>query len=137
MTAAWRAPGLHWHAQVCRGDAKVAAPEAVLYTPYAVAAWTAHRIRRSAGQLSVWAADENRWRGIGDPADTARIRLELLLIAARGESVHLSVTSPAQHYLIQAVTSRECAEHGVFPESLAEHCRNPCDDYLSVAWDAL
>jgi hypothetical protein len=54
-----------------------------------------------------------RRRNLGDARGVGRVRLEVLLIAARGDSVHVVSRSVlGNHALsVEAVDSIECAEH--------------------------
>jgi hypothetical protein len=130
----WRKDGLHWHAyreehlEVPPIPSVVGAgrPVAVLCTPHAVSGWMGHTLSRTPTGVLLWAAGERRWVSIGNGLELARLRLEVLLHAAWGESVHLSVSTPTSACLslhAEAVTHGDCEQHAWFSDSLVEHCR--------------
>jgi hypothetical protein len=75
--------------------------------------------RRRAGEIGcdvlVWDSPGRRWVRIGDATEVARIRLEILLIAGRGESVYAASRSVLGNYAIcvEVVDATDCVRHSV------------------------
>jgi hypothetical protein len=75
--------------------------------------------RRRAGEIGcdvlVWDSPGRRWVRIGDATEVARIRLEILLIAGRGESVYAASRSVLGNYAIcvEVVDASDCVRHSV------------------------
>jgi hypothetical protein len=86
---------------------------AVLCTPHAVSGWVARRACEIGREVLMWDTSVGRRRNLGDARGVGRVRLEVLLIAARGDSVHVVSRSVlGNHALsVEAVDSIECAEH--------------------------
>jgi hypothetical protein len=55
----------------------------------------------------------------------SRVRLEILLTAARGESVYVNARSVlgCDAFFAEAVSEADCAGHGDFSTTLEQHCR--------------
>lgn len=110
--------GVHWHATsecgsrrpVDRVRLRRAAPDAVLRSPCAVAMWIDARTREHVQHREVYAGWDRMWVAIGDEDDLEHLRQENCLIAARGDSIHTDIYSPAERHAlyVEAVTDEEC-----------------------------
>jgi hypothetical protein len=128
---------LHWHGFIhsgkafgepgAAGRAERLAPGdgAVLCTPHAVAGWVTRRSAESGRDVLLLDQVSGRWCLLGDTSNTDRVRLEVLLVAARGESVSAAPQSILRdcYISVEAVNSEECTRHDYFVKTLADHCR--------------
>jgi hypothetical protein len=81
----------------------------------AVSGWVARRAGEIGCDVLVWDSPGRRWVRIGNAKEVARIRLEILLIAGRGESVYAASRSVLGNYAIcvEVVDATECVRHSV------------------------
>ena len=76
-------------------------------------------------EVLLWDEDVHGWRTIGPASNVARVRLETLLVAGRGNGVYVMSRSALGDHVLSAdaVDPCECSRHDFFTTTLAQHCR--------------
>lgn len=135
----WQAGGVHWHAHVeqrealepmrngYRSDRLARVPDAVLWSPWAVAKWIDARAREHVWHREVWASHDEEWVAIGDEEDLNELRQQNYFVASRGDSIYADIYTLNTHHdlFVEAVTHDQCQHRCADHQPDAEHSDHP------------